>query len=147
MNNQQFLKAMIYLGTAYNKEYDKAFIQIWYEYFKSIDYSLLMKAIKRFVAKSKFPPSIAELLSECVEAEKEIRVMIIDKMKDEGYFKKCIEGKSNSIEEESEYLKAIAFVTALDHIPSWLEEDMKQYGYQTTPLIIQRERKLLAENN
>ena len=147
MNSQQFLKAMIYLGTAYNKEYDKAFIQIWYEYFKNIDYSLFMKGIKRFVAKSKYPPTIAELLSECIEADKEMRVMIIDKMKVDGYFKESVAGKQNPLEEESDYLKAIAFVTALDHIPSWLEEDMKKYGYQTTPLILQREQKLLAENN
>ena len=138
---------MIYLGTAYNKEYDKAFIQIWYEYFKNIDYSLLMKAIKRFVAKSKYPPSIADLLSECVEAEKEIRVAIIDKMKEAGYFKRSVAGEQNQLEEESDYMKAIAFVTALDHIPTWLEEDMKQYGYQTTPLILQREMKLLSEKN
>ena len=147
MNNQQFLKAMLYLGTAYNKEYDKSFIQIWYEYFKNVDYSLLMKAIKRFVAKSKYPPSIADLLSECVEAEKEIRVAIIDKMKESGYFKRSVAGEQNSLEEESDYMKAIAFVTALDHIPTWLEEDMKQYGYQTTPLILQREMKLLSGNN
>lgn len=147
MSKEQFLKAMIYLGTAYNKEYDKAFIQIWYEYFKNIDYTLFMKAVKRFVAKSKYPPSIAELLSECIEADKEIRVNIIDKMKADGYFKLSVAGEQNELEEESDYMKAIAFVTALEHIPSWLEEDMKKYGYQTTPLILQRERKLLAETN
>ena len=124
MSKEQFLKAMIYLGTAYNKEYDRAFIQIWYEYFKNIDYTLFMKAVKRFVAKSKYPPSIAELLSECIEADKEIRVNIIDKMKADGYFKLSVAGEQNE-----------------------LEEDMKKYGYQTTPLILQKERKLLAESN
>ena len=45
MSKEQFLKAMIYLGTAYNKEYDKAFIQIWYEYFKNISLSGTKKIV------------------------------------------------------------------------------------------------------
>ncbi len=133
ITKEQFAKAMLYLGMAYNKEIQQGTIQIWYEYFKEGDINVLMKAIKNISASSKFLPTVAELIEECEKIEHNFRYEIIEKMREDGYFKRCVVGEQSEIEEMIDYNKAIACVCR-EIIPSWLEEDMISYGYKKPTL-------------
>ena len=133
ITKEQFAKAMLYLGMAYNKEIQQGTIQIWYEYFKEGDINVLMRAVKNISANNKFLPTVAELIEECEKIETSQRYIILDKMLADGYFKKCAVGEQSYIEEMSDYNKAVA-IASRDIIPSWLEEDMISYGYKKPTL-------------
>lgn len=64
MDGQEFIKAMTYLGVAYNKEFTQEQIKIWYSFFKEEKLEVFVNAIKRIVSKSKFLPSVADLKQE-----------------------------------------------------------------------------------
>ena len=64
MNKEQFLKAMTYLTTAYDKEFTKEQLGVWYDFFINESYDNFKKAIKNIILKNQFMPSIAELKEE-----------------------------------------------------------------------------------
>lgn len=64
MRKEDFLKGMMFLTTAYNKEFTEEAISVWYEFFKDEDYEAFRKAVKRIIPLKQFMPSIAELKQE-----------------------------------------------------------------------------------
>lgn len=63
MNVQEFLSGIKTLCIAYSKEdFDKTKCEVWYGYFKNVDFEVFKKAIKMVTMKEKFFPSIATLL-------------------------------------------------------------------------------------
>ena len=64
MTAQDFAKAMAFLGQAYNKEFDKNQLNVWYMFFRDESKEDFKAAIMRIIAKSKFLPSIAEIREE-----------------------------------------------------------------------------------
>ena len=144
ITKEHFTKAMLYLGMAYNKEIQQGTIQIWYEYFKVGDINVLMKAIKNISATNKYLPTVAELIDECKKIEYNFRYTILDKMKADGYFKRCAVGEQSEAEEMVDYNKAV-YCVSREIIPSWLEEDMMTYGYKKPISYNPTER--LAENH
>lgn len=64
MNKEQFVKGITFLTIAYNKEFTKEQIGVWYEFFKDTDYDTFRKAVKRIIPQKQFMPSIAELKQE-----------------------------------------------------------------------------------
>lgn len=64
MNQEEFTKAMMYLGYAYNKGFTKEEVAVWYDFFKEYSLDDMECAIKRVIPKNKFLPSIAELKNE-----------------------------------------------------------------------------------
>jgi hypothetical protein len=66
MTKEEFVKAMTYLGIAYNKEFDEKQLSVWYDFFKKENYQDFKNAIKRIASKNQYLPSIAELKQELV---------------------------------------------------------------------------------
>jgi hypothetical protein len=129
ITKEQFTKAILYLGMTYNKEIQQGTIQIWYEFFKDGDINTLMRAIKNISVKSKFLPSVAELVEECKKIDEEFKYVILQKMFNDGYFKRCVVGEQSPEEEMIDYNKAL-FIVGRSIIPEWLEKDMISYGYK-----------------
>ena len=73
MNQEEFTKAMMYLGYAYNKGFTKEEVAVWYDFFKEYSLDDMECAIKRVIPKNKFLPSIAELNDEWFKAISTIR--------------------------------------------------------------------------
>ena len=64
MNQEQLLKALKYLGTAYNKEFTQEQASVWFDLFKDDDYKTFSQAIKRLISTKQFIPSISEIKQE-----------------------------------------------------------------------------------
>ena len=64
MTPTEFAKSMIFLGQAYDKEFKKDQLNVWYSFFEHEEDTDFRKAIARLVVKSKFLPSIADLKEE-----------------------------------------------------------------------------------
>jgi hypothetical protein len=64
MTREEFIKAMKFLSTAYDKEFNQEQVEVWYKFFVNEDYELLKVAIKNIVSKNKYMPSIAEIKEE-----------------------------------------------------------------------------------
>lgn len=90
---------------------------------------VLSKAISRIITRSKFMPSIAEILEECDSCIGGYQNSILVKMKEDGYFKRGSYGDLDDEQAFRNYDKACSFVSR-GIIPEWLKEDMKEYGYQ-----------------
>lgn len=111
----EFTKQMKILALSYGKEFNEDTIQVWYEYFKNINKEILESTIKQIVLKSKYMPSIAELIEEANKQNENTRFKILEVMKADNYFKT-----------PEEYSKATKWLET-NIIPSWFKEDMKKY--------------------
>jgi hypothetical protein len=129
MKTNDFMKIILYLGSAFNKQIEKSTIQIWYEYLKEADPNIVMQAVKNLVVECEYLPSISKIISECQKVESGYKYIILDKMLADGYFKYSVAGEQSYIEEMLDYNKAVAFASK-EIIPGWLEEDMMKYGYK-----------------
>lgn len=111
----EFTKEMKILAMSYNKDFTEETISLWYEQFKDIKKDNLHKAIKQIIITNKYMPSIAELLDGCKKENKKSKLITLEKMKLNGYFKNI-----------TEYNKAINWLEK-DITPEWLLNDMKEY--------------------
>ena len=103
-----------------------------------LDYNelTLNSAIKSIISKSKYMPSINELLEECELCKTTQKNIVIEKMIKAGYFK-----DSREIEKTYHFLEE-------GIIPKWLLEDMKKYGYEDGHnLISTNSNKMLGGSN
>lgn len=64
MKKEEFIKALKFLGIAYNKEFTQEQAEVWYKFFINEDYEIFRKAIKNIIAKQEYLPSIAQLKKE-----------------------------------------------------------------------------------
>ena len=78
MEQIQFLKGIKYLGIAYNKEFTKEQVEVWYDFFKETDYEVFRQAVKRIIPKNKYMPSIAELRSEIASITNPVLQLDVD---------------------------------------------------------------------
>lgn len=129
MNKEDFVKALKFLGTAYNKEFDKDQVEVWYSFLMNYNYETLKDSIKEIIKTRKYIPTINEMIEICEKTKKEKRYDILEKMKSEGYFK--------TIEE---YEKASMWMER-NIIPNWFREDMKKYY----TLLLQSNIKQISE--
>lgn len=97
--------------------------------------STLLTAVKNIIRRSKFFPTLKELLDECEGCKSHKRSLVIERMKQAGYF-----------HNEREIEKTYHFLEE-GIIPDWLLADMKKYGYEEDNLLINKETKLLEVNN
>lgn len=72
MNKENFIKALKFLGTAYNKEFTQEQAEVWYKFFVDDDYELFRQAIKNLIAKQDFSPSIAQIKKEMANLQIDI---------------------------------------------------------------------------
>lgn len=88
----------------------------------------LMNAIKSIIRKNKFIPTLKELIDECENFKSYKKNNIIEKMRADGYFKRCVVGELDDMHAIRNYEKTLMWLEK-GIIPSWLLEDMKNYGY------------------
>lgn len=115
MTEQDLVKGLTYLGSAYGKEYNKIECEQHYDFLREYSYETFVVAVKNIIKKSKFLPKISELVEECDNCKKQVKVEVIEFMRAKGYFKN-----------ETEYEKTI-YWSSRENIPSWLREDMNKY--------------------
>jgi len=95
---------------------------------------IIIGAIDEIIKKSKFMPSIAEILEECESQLKNYSYAISEKMKDDGYFKRGSYGELDKNQELRNYEKATLWLSK-KIIPQWLLKDMMAYGYENKFLL------------
>lgn len=115
MTQEELVKGLAYLGTAYNKEYTKAECEQHYDFLKEFQYGVFVQAIKNIIRKSKFLPKITELIDECEACKTQVHFEILDYMQSMGYFK-----------DASEYQKATSYLET-GIIPDWFKQDLSKY--------------------
>ena len=91
MTHLAFIKCMKFLSACYSKNMDQEQLESWFEYFSDVSYSTLNNAIKEIALESKYFPTISQLKDKCKEVNKKYIIAIIDRMKENGYFKKGVE--------------------------------------------------------
>lgn len=119
----EFTKEMKLLAMSYDKDFSEETINFWYQNFKNINKNVFSKAINKVIANNKYMPSIAELLDICNKEQKNIKVLVLEKMKNDNYFKTA-----------REYEKAIKWLEK-DISPEWLIKDMKNYFINNQKLL------------
>lgn len=72
MKKEDFIKALKFLGTAYNKEFTQDQAEVWYKFFVDDDYELFRQAIKNLIAKQDFSPSISQIKKEMANLQIDI---------------------------------------------------------------------------
>lgn len=112
------------------------------------DYEIVMRAINKIIKTSKFMPTIAEILDNCENQVSSYSLEILNKMKEDGYFKYGVCGELDESQQSRNYEKAINFVSR-GIIPEWLLEDMQKYGYKVNTLLPDKgeERKEVGVRN
>lgn len=110
----EFTQQMKILAISYGKDFDSDTINVWYQYFKGVENETFKRAINKIIITNKFMPSIAEILEFCEKEKENIKLFVLDKMKEKGYFKTT-----------REYEKALDFAKK-DVIPKWLLKDMQE---------------------
>ena len=104
-------------------------ISMYQEMLKEFDDETLKSAITSIIKKSKFMPSINEILDECNFFKKKSKNKIIELMEKDNYFKSV-----------SEIEKAYKFLEN-DNIPNWFLKDLKKYGYVDNYNLLENETK------
>lgn len=122
MTKPEFVKAMTYLGMMYGKSYSEEEINLQFEFYKDLDYRMFVKTIKEHIKSSSFEPKVSDLLKEYKGVENSYALVVIERMKNKGYFK-----------HPREYEKIISWVQR-GIIPEWFKEDMKAYMEEPTML-------------
>ena len=126
MGKAEFLKGIKMIESFYRAEFNQEDLKLWYGALKEIPYEIYIKAIGNLVKTNKFMPTVAEILEQCKEVEIANKVIVVENMKKDGYFKN-----------NNDYSKIIGWL-ADGIVPSWLEEDMKKYL---------KHQKLILEKN
>lgn len=119
----EFTKEMKLLAMSYDKDFTEETINFWYQNFKNINKDIFTKAVKKVIANNKYMPSIAELLDICKKEQKNVKLIVLEKMKNDNYFKTS-----------KEYEKVIKWIEK-DIIPEWLLNDMKNYFINNQKLL------------
>lgn len=135
-----FIKCMKYLNACYSKNMDQEQLESWFEYFSDVSYSTLNNAIKEIVSESKYFPTISQLKDKCKEVNKKYIIAIIDRMKENGYFKKGVEELTDSHAQRS-YEKTLMWLKD-GKLPEFVENDIRDFLKQNKQ-IEQKDKKLL----
>ena len=123
MKTIEFTKEMKLLAISYDKDFTEETINFWYQNFKNINKDIFTKAVKKAITNNKYMPSIAELLDICKKEQKNAKVLVLEKMKSDNYFKTS-----------KEYEKVIKWIEK-DITPEWLLNDMKNYYINNQKLL------------
>ena len=85
----------------------------------------LNNAIKEIVEESKYFPTISQLKDKCKEVNKKYIITIIDRMNENGYFKKGVEELTDSHASNS-YFKTLMWLDE-GNLPKFVENDIKAF--------------------
>lgn len=126
MTKEEFKDSISYLGIAYNKEFTKKELQLYYDFLKDYNDETLVKAIKNIIKKSKFLPKINELIDECNNCKQNIKYEVVEFMLRSGYFKKGDYEELDFEQELRNYEKTKKFINE-NNVPLWLQKDINYY--------------------
>lgn len=131
MKQEEFVKAIAYLGMAYNKEYSQAETMQMYEFLKEYNYQTFTKAIKNIIKASKFAPKIADLIEECEKCKSSTKYEVIEFMWNNGYFERSFnpDYPLDELQASTNYNKTIMWLET-GATPDWLQEDINYYYRQ-----------------
>lgn len=115
MEKLEFATAMKHLSIAFNKNYTQEDLEVYYEYFKDYEFSILKNAVKEIIKKEKFVPVVSDLVKYCEKIKKIKNFEIIDYMI-----------KNQKFKDGTEISKAINFVEE-GVIPNWFKKEMDKY--------------------
>ena len=99
----------------------------------------LTTAIKEIIRNNKYMPSLSEIIEECDKCRTHQANKIVEKMWEDGYFKKGPYGELDDSKAYRNYNKTLKFIEE-GITPDWLREDMKKYYKQ---MLTNQEQKLL----
>lgn len=142
MKQEEFVKAIAYLGMAYNKEYSQAETMQMYEFLKEYNYQTFTKAIKNIIKTSKFVPKIADLIEESEKQKETKRIEVIEYMRKSGYFNTSSYGEIDEDHATLNYNKTIMWLEQ-GTVPSWLQEDINRYYRKMDKVQLQHEQNNL----
>ena len=125
LTNLAFIKCMKYLNACYSKSMDQEQLVSWFDYFSDISYPTLNNAIKEIVEESIYFPTISQLKDKCKEVNKKYIITIIDRMKENGYFKKGVEELTDSHASNS-YFKTLMWLDE-GNLPKFVENDIEAF--------------------
>ena len=124
MTIEECVKGLKYLSIAYGTQgYTEEEIKIYYDFLKIYSYEVYTISITDIVKKESFIPKINRIIEECEKNKDKIKYIVIEKMKEKGYFKNI-----------NEYEKTIKFIKD-GTIPEWLKKDIKKYYEDKTILL------------
>ena len=110
-------------------------VKMYQDQLAGYDYEIVINAIDNIIKTSKYMPTIAEILENCENKISSFALDILNKMKDDGYFKYSTHGEELDKSQQSRnYEKAITFCETRI-IPDWLLKDMIQYGFKANYLL------------
>ena len=113
-------------------------IGMYQEFLSGYNELTLNSAIRTIIAKSRYMPTLNEIIEECECSKIYRQNEILKRMKDDGYFKKGVY-ELDDIHASKNYEKMLMWIEK-GIIPNWLLEDMKKYGYI-------EDEKILINNN
>lgn len=150
MDQSELSKIIAKLKIAYAyyfKELDEdlivAMASLFYENLKDYEYERVNKAINNIIRKSKYMPSISDILEEIDKIDKIIEFDILKKMLEDGYFKYGAYGELDPVQQVRNYEKATMWLEK-GIIPEWLLQDMMKYGYKQ-PLAYTEKKQLAGQ--
>lgn len=131
MTEIEFTSYMKYLGTAYRKEYTQEELELNFDFLREYSSKVFANAIKSIIRRSKFAPSISELIEECDKQKENYKNDVLEYMKKCGYFKA-----------PQEYDKAVQWLLH-NNVPSWFKEDMNEYAKQMNNSRLETKERIL----
>lgn len=132
MEKIRLVESITYLGLAFNKEYTGEEIELYYNFLKEYEDITLTMGVKELIKKNKYLPKISEIIEECDKQENNKKILILERMKNEGYFKSA-----------NEYEKAIMWIEE-GVTPEWLIKDIDMYNRQE--ILVNNSMIMLGDN-
>lgn len=125
MDKLDFTEGMKILYSCYHKDLTNDDFIIWYEMLKDIEADTSKKTIIEICKEKSFMPTVHDILDKSKNVNNSYYLSIIDKMYDDGYFKKGIQ--ELTVEQANRnYDKAISWIEK-GIIPQFLLDDIKEY--------------------
>ena len=121
-----FTEGLKILSSCYQRDINNDDFTIWYELLKNIDQKYFIEAIKELCIEKSYMPSVHDILDKSKKIKSRNDLLILQKMKERGYFKEGI--KPLDAEHESlNYEKAIRWAEK-GILPGFLKDDIKKYN-------------------
>ena len=127
MKQLEFIKCMKYLCSCYSRKIDNNTLTMWFKCFDDVSCNILLNAIEEIVNESIYFPSISQLKNKCTFISNNQVLNIINKMKDNGYFKKGYKEELSDIQASRNYEKALLWLEK-GTLPHFLQDDIKRYS-------------------
>lgn len=129
MTEAEFTNNMTILGIAFGKDFTESELGIYYKFLKVYTTQVFGEAIQKIILSTSYVPKVKDMMKYCEMEEISYELSILQKMLNEGYFKKGAYGELSDEQAERNYEKALNWISTRI-IPQWFKEDMILYGYK-----------------